>query len=744
MTISVDENIGFASPVSVVIPLYNHARFIAEAIRSIQDQDHPVEEIVIIDDGSTDDSFEAALAAGAGDKRVRLIRQDNAGAATTINRAIALCHGAVVAILNSDDCFHKARLGTMVRRMVEEKEDFVFSRIVIIDNNSQILEPSWFDDAAEFWRISGRLDLSLIRGNFIGTTSNIVAKRRVFEQIGGFAPLPYCHDLDFFLRAIQKGIAIGFVDEPLLFYRKHDTNTIFTAPKGAVAIEHAAVAAQYVASQFLSNGVDVAAMQNVRRAVDVYARDDSTMATRFTVALAAALATLTSATTDSSSSSQELSMGWLPALRTVNRPAETIPSSLARYPYEVIKVWKSGVKVAEDAIFLHPGLVGTTSEIVFRVVFNGGQYLFNTRLTVCDPKSQPVCFEMVLIEAGIIIGEYSVTIGGDQSLVVNLPFTTQGKAADFILRTRMSEEAQNNYYAHASFVRPLIRPISEVAHKTTALRKVFVVLGMHRAGTSLCMQILNRLGIYVGGPLMAATESNPDGHWEHMDIHQQHEALLSLLGKTWSSPGVAQAIPPDWWDSPEVRKIRNTLRELVVYELEAGSGLWGFKDPRTVRFIPLWTGIFAELEVEPIWILAVRNPVSVAMSLHKRDNIPQEAGEILWIEHYLDAIRYLGPRISEIVRYENWFSAPLQQGYRLAHVTGCDDIDSLIKLDQILRVGIKPWLYRQRLATDRISNLTLTRTVDSWFDREPAALAHLTEIAEAIVQGETLGMKIVK
>jgi GT2 family glycosyltransferase len=95
----------------------------------------------------------------------------------------------------------------------------------------------WYAQSRSFFEKEGDLPLSLINGNFFMTTSNIVIRRSVFDDIGYFAPLRYVHDLDFFLRLLVAGKTIHMIDEPLVTYRMHAKNTILE--------EHAKVRAEW-------------------------------------------------------------------------------------------------------------------------------------------------------------------------------------------------------------------------------------------------------------------------------------------------------------------------------------------------------------------------------------------------------------------------------------------------------------------------------------------------------------------
>lgn len=199
--------------------------------------------------------------------------------------------------------------------------------------------------------------------------------------------------------------------------------------------------------------------------------------------------------------------------------------------------------------------------------------------------------------------------------------------------------------------------------------KVVVILGMHRAGTSLCAKIVERLGVNLGGPFFAADFANRDGYREHKELVACHEALLRLMKTDWDAVRFAREDDPGFLTSDEVRPIRERMTCIVRDELATCGGTWGFKDPRTVHFIPLWWEILDDLGVAPVWLLSVREPGAVAASLARRDRLPRIMGEFLWLEHYLEALRRLGPQLGAVIHYERWFSpAGERQLARLAEL----------------------------------------------------------------------------
>ena len=175
-----------------------------------------------------------------------------------------------------------------------------------------------------------------------------------------------------------------------------------------------------------------------------------------------------------------------------------------------------------------------------------------------------------------------------------------------------------------------------------------VVLGMHRSGTSALTGMLHRLGVALGEHLMPATNDNPRGYWEHADIVKVHERLMSALGWGWED---IRSLPTGFENSAAGEIAQAELTALLHRDF-AGVPLWGLKDPRLCRLMPLWAPLLAVEEVEPRYLLAIRHPLDVAASLAARDGIGMARGLLLWLGHLLDAERATRGKRRAIVHYE--------------------------------------------------------------------------------------------
>ncbi len=190
-------------------------------------QSRPPEEIIVIDDGSTYCSAQVAGELAREHPSIRFWSRPNRGAHATLNEGVRASTGALVAILNSDYLFHRERLARALAAFEIEPGASVFaSGLSFIDGQGQGIRNAWFEESLAFHRKSGDLGVSLVNANFLMTTSNLVFRRALFDELGGFADLRYAHHLDFLLRVVAAGKRILIAPAALLSYRMHASNTI--------------------------------------------------------------------------------------------------------------------------------------------------------------------------------------------------------------------------------------------------------------------------------------------------------------------------------------------------------------------------------------------------------------------------------------------------------------------------------------------------------------------------------------
>jgi glycosyltransferase involved in cell wall biosynthesis len=195
--------------VSVILPCYNGARFLPEAVTSVRRQQYEPLEILIVDDGSTDATPQVAPQLGAD---VRYFRKDNGGPASARNVGLREARGEVIAFLDADDQWPDGKLALQLARLEADPAlDVVTGRVQYIEL-----------PGAE------HLDLRFEGPDQTLTHVHLGAglyRRRAFDTVGPFdEAFRISDDTDWFLRARELGLKIIVLADVTLLYRLHDSN----------------------------------------------------------------------------------------------------------------------------------------------------------------------------------------------------------------------------------------------------------------------------------------------------------------------------------------------------------------------------------------------------------------------------------------------------------------------------------------------------------------------------------------
>ncbi|MFO1132248.1 MAG: glycosyltransferase [Hyphomicrobiales bacterium] len=196
---------------SVVVPLYNRAATISVTLRSVLDQTFTNFEIIVVDDGSTDDP-QLALAALA-DPRIRLVRQENGGGGSARNRGIDEAQGEYIAFLDSDDLFLVHKLETVARRLDGEPWTVWYSYI----NVDRGVGHYWVRPNRPIRAGEDVGEYLFVHNQFI-QTSAIVLPRALARQVRFDPTLRKGQDLDFCLRLQRAGATFRMIEEPLIVW----------------------------------------------------------------------------------------------------------------------------------------------------------------------------------------------------------------------------------------------------------------------------------------------------------------------------------------------------------------------------------------------------------------------------------------------------------------------------------------------------------------------------------------------
>lgn len=192
--------------VSVIIPVFNAERFLSDALDSVLSQGYANLELIIVDDGSTDGSREIIECTPG---KVRYLRQENCGPAAARNRGIEIAEGDILAFQDADDIWPSRKLE--IQLAVLDKDP----ALEIVMGQVQRVQSSEGEPALE------NINVPCFAVNLAAS----IFRRSAFEQVGPFdEQLRFSEDVDWFMRARERGIKTAKIDDVTLLYRLHDQN----------------------------------------------------------------------------------------------------------------------------------------------------------------------------------------------------------------------------------------------------------------------------------------------------------------------------------------------------------------------------------------------------------------------------------------------------------------------------------------------------------------------------------------
>jgi len=207
--------------VSVIIPVYNGAKYLAECLESVFGQTWQYREVIVVDDGSTDSSLEVCRRFPS----IRLIRQENRGQSAARNRGVHEAKGEYIAFLDQDDKWYPGKLARQVPILASGNYGMVYSNVDRIDEEGRIVERNFLD------RVSVHPKKSLVdclrRDMFILPGASLIRKD-LFDEVGGFDErLSGYEDDDLFLRVFQRS-RMFYIPEALMQWRIYPTSYSYT------------------------------------------------------------------------------------------------------------------------------------------------------------------------------------------------------------------------------------------------------------------------------------------------------------------------------------------------------------------------------------------------------------------------------------------------------------------------------------------------------------------------------------
>lgn len=222
-------------------------------------------------------------------------------------------------------------------------------------------------------------------------------------------------------------------------------------------------------------------------------------------------------------------------------------------------------------------------------------------------------------------------------------------------------------------------------------KNIYVVLGMARSGTSVIARGLNALGIDLGSHLTLARQDwNAKGFFEDDDVvHKINRRLMRALGYPWQS---TDRLSEDEMAQSAVQEVQNAAVTLLSKRMVAAN-YWGFKDPRTARLLSFWHQVFATLNVNDHYVIALRNPLSSAQSYRERSGCDLEEALLLWLWHVVPAIQGTQNKKRVIVSYEMMLQDPHLQLNRIKLALDIPDLTDTLEVDSYVHSFLDKKLY---------------------------------------------------
>ena len=215
--------------VSIVVLCHNYGRFLPEAIESALAQDHPATEVIVVDDGSTDNSLEVARRY---EDRVRILTQDNAGLARSCNRGAREATGETFLFLSADDRLETSYVSELLRAL-ERRPDasFAYCSARLFGAEDGVMPSRPFSA------------LSLVRGrNYVNGSA--LTRRAAYLDAGGYPedlPEGAFDDWDFWLTMLERANRGTYVPRPLLHWRRHEAGSKDPTSRGQAEVERARI-----------------------------------------------------------------------------------------------------------------------------------------------------------------------------------------------------------------------------------------------------------------------------------------------------------------------------------------------------------------------------------------------------------------------------------------------------------------------------------------------------------------------
>lgn len=252
--------IGRKPQVSVIIPTYNRGWILKEAIDSVLTQDYKDFELIVVDDGSTDNTSEILASYGNG---IRVLFQENKGVSAARNRGIAEASGQFIAFIDSDDLWLPQKLSTQVEFFNQTPDALICQTEEVWIRKGKRVNPKMRHKKPSGMIFEPSLELCLV------SPSAVMIRRVLFDRIGEFdVTLPACEDYDLWLR-ISCRFPVHLIDTPLII-KRGGHNDQLSSMKGLDKFRIKAIE-KIIKSGLLSDDQHREAVKSLKKKCDIYA-----------------------------------------------------------------------------------------------------------------------------------------------------------------------------------------------------------------------------------------------------------------------------------------------------------------------------------------------------------------------------------------------------------------------------------------------------------------------------------------
>jgi hypothetical protein len=247
-----------------------------------------------------------------------------------------------------------------------------------------------------------------------------------------------------------------------------------------------------------------------------------------------------------------------------------------------------------------------------------------------------------------------------------------------------------------------------------------LVLGAGRSGTSIITRAIQAVGVELGDDFKPPSRKNPTGFFEDAALLRLSKKLRRTLGLR---PDSLRLLEESVWTSPEVTPFYGTF-SATINDRFADTPIWGFKYGRTMRLLPFWARLFEDMDIEPRYVMAIRNPLSVARSRAKLDGHrgQQENSDLEWLVNVVPYFELVRHKKLVVVDYDRLMDDPVMQLERLAARLDLPPTDqSRLEIRSFANEFLKPGLQHTHFSIDdlrRAKNINvLVRDAYCWLDR---------------------------